>query len=194
MKKILIISVLAACLVLGGCSSSETDKNQKNVEVTNNEVSDTDILGDEDDAESSSVPDKPTFSKIPDEAVGAFDYMINSTKKIFTQESKKRSYGYIGEEKIENKDCYAFEIYDLNDTESLKIATVAVTKEADKVYLYNENTEKYEIIEMPRDFTELESEDWVTSNSSAEVDSSSIADSNAEKVSDESADSVSSAI
>lgn len=158
MKKLMIVAALIiSTAAFAGCGNDNSGKNE-NTNLANTDVNITESST-EKEAESS-LPDKTEFEKIPDEAVDSFDYMVEATKKIYIQETSKRFYGYIGTETVENDECYVFELYDVEDSLNEKVATVAVSKNAETIYVYNERSEEYSVLEVPEDSSSQTESQW----------------------------------
>ena len=158
MKKLMIVAALIiSTAAFAGCGNDNSGKNE-NTNLANTDVNITESST-EKEAESS-LPDKTEFEKIPDEAVDSFDYMVEATKKIYIQETSKRFYGYIGTEIVENDECYVFELYDVEDSLNEKVATVAVSKNAETIYVYNERSEEYSVLEVPEDSSSQTESQW----------------------------------
>ncbi|MGN0594497.1 MAG: hypothetical protein ACI4I6_05015 [Hominimerdicola sp.] len=159
MKKLIIVAALIiSSAVFTGCGNQNSDNNGNNANLANTDINTVSEVDDEE--EESSLPDKTSFEKIPDEAVESFDFMVESTKKIYIQETSKRLYGYVGSDIVNGIECYIFELYDVEEKVNEKVASVAVTKNAEKIYVFDEITQKYTELKIPEDSSSLTESQW----------------------------------
>ena len=159
MKKLIVLTAIvcaAISLVSCGKTNSSENVNLANTEVTSSVTTE----NTEEDETVSSLPDKTTFEKVPDEAVDSFNYMIETTKKIYTDTNGKRLYGYIGVETISNKSCYIFAVYEENDGVHTAVATVGVEPNSLKIYALDEQTQKFALLDVPADSDDESQAAW----------------------------------
>lgn len=181
MKKALVLSILAAAVMtFTGCNGKVQSTVDKNTNLANTNVASSADSSSADKTESS-LPDKSTFEKIPDEAVDSFNYVINASKKLYPEtESGKRLYGYIGDKVVNKSDCYIFVIYDVMDNVNTKVATLAKSKATSLLYVLNDETGKYNEVTISEDDSSSElTFDWASSH----VDDSSTLDMSSDNVS-----------
>lgn len=181
MKKALILSILAAAVMsFAGCNGQVQSTGDKNTNLANTNVASSADSSSADKTESS-LPDKSTFEKIPDEAVDSFNSTISASKKLYPEsESGKRLYGYVGDKIVNKSDCYVFVIYDVMDNVNTKVATLAKSKATSLLYVLNEETGKYNEVTVPEDDSSSElTFDWASSS----VDNSSTIDMSSDKIS-----------
>lgn len=134
--------VAAAAVCMTGCGSTAKKDSKKTAEAAvteQRELSEQTVI--------EQLPAADEFEKIPDDAVDAFNYSVSELKRVCPVKGKtKRLYGYVGEETVENADCYVFCVYDQKKDETFYVGKVAKTKADDRLYLYDENS-GYELVE-----------------------------------------------
>lgn len=176
MKKIFIM-VAAVCtmLVCASCGNTSND-NENNVNLTNSEaVAENDNVNN-DDGTSAVLPDKSHFETVPDDANASFNYVIETSRSLYKNGNGKRLYGYLGTEKVNNKNCYVFSIYEENDNKHNEIATVAIEPKTFTMYELGKNGKfvKIAVKEVSSDDSECEWADKVTESFSKYLSSNSV--------------------
>lgn len=163
MEKLILTAFLCAVFSFSACGKS-AGKTEDNVNLANTAVTTAESVEDENEKESetvSSLPDKNTLEKIPDEAVESFDYVVETAKVIYPQhEGSKRLYGYMGVEAVNNRDCYVFVIYDQADDLNTKVASIAIETDSDKMYSLDKETNSYSELEVPDESSSEAEEKW----------------------------------
>lgn len=115
MKKLMIaVAIVCTMSAFSACGKSAENKTENNVNLTNNDVTTAQTeVSDEVPDETTSLPDRSTLEKIPDEAVDSFNQVVDVCKEIYPlAEKTKRLYGYTGTKTVNKKNCYIFVIYD----------------------------------------------------------------------------------
>ena len=138
---IIVAAAVMSVVCLGGCSAKNVKKAADKAVVAADAaepVAEKNVI--------TELPDKTEFVKIPNEAVEAFNFGIEELKNVCPiDKGFKRLYGYVGEEKVENADCYVFCVYDQKKDETLYVGKIARAVEAEKLWF--DNGEGYELIE-----------------------------------------------
>lgn len=163
MEKLILTALVCAAFSFSACGKS-AEKTEDNVNLANTAVTTTEsveVEAVEEPEAVSSLPDKSTLEKIPDEAVDSFDYVVETIKVIYPQqEDSKRLYGYMGVETVNNKDCYVFVIYDQANDVHTKVATIAIETDSDKMYSLDEENNSYSELDVPDDSSSQTEEEW----------------------------------
>lgn len=128
MKKLLIIAIMSAAAAL--CvSCGEAGSNQDNSEITPAQQSVTS------ETSSQAQPDSSMFSVLPEGADKVLDTAAKSADNAYpVKKEYKRSFGYMGKDKVNGADCYCFKVYDCKDDEFDYVADVAVSVSDSKVF------------------------------------------------------------
>ena len=138
---ILVAAAVMSVVCLGGCSSKEVKEAADKAVVAADAaepVDEKNVI--------TELPDKTEFVKIPNEAVEAFNFGVEELKNVCPiDKGFKRLYGYVGEEKVENADCYVFCVYDQKKDETIYVGKIARAVEAEKLWF--DNGEGYKLIE-----------------------------------------------
>lgn len=174
MKKLFIIAA-AVCTMLVCASCGNASSGNENVNLTNSEAAvENDSVNDNNNV--SVLPDKSKFETVPEDANASFNYVIESSKTLYKNSSGKRLYGYLGTEKVSNKNCYVFSIYEENDNEHNEIATVAVEPKTLTMYELVKNGKfvKVAVSEVSDDDSEYEWANEVTESFSKYLSSNSV--------------------
>ena len=80
------------------------------------------------------------------------DRVIKSIDKNFPKaDSDKRFYGYLGEQQIDGTECYVFEVFDSSDGERELVMVAAITFDNSRVYVLNEETSQFWLLEQYSD-------------------------------------------
>ncbi len=138
---IIVAAAVMSVVCLGGCSAKNVKKAADKAVVAADAaepVVEKNVI--------TELPDKTEFVKIPNEAVEAFNFGVEELKNVCPiDKGFKRLYGYVGEEKVENADCYVFCVYDQKKDETLYVGKIARAVEAEKLWF--DNGEGYKLIE-----------------------------------------------
>ncbi|MBR1563644.1 MAG: hypothetical protein IJ645_10620 [Ruminococcus sp.] len=141
---ILVAAAVMSVVCLGGCSSKEVKKAADKAVVAADAaepVVEKNVI--------TELPDKTEFVKIPNEAVDAFNFGVEELKAVCPVEKGfKRLYGYVGEEKVVDADCYVFCVYDQKKDETVYVGKIARAVDAEKLWF--DNGSGYEFIETER--------------------------------------------
>lgn len=146
MKKLISVLCLCTIVALAGCGKSNSK--YENVNLTNSNVQE-----EKDKNDTSSSPSKADFQTVPDEGEKALDQVVEVAKESFKDSKGKLMYGYQGEQKINNVECYIFTVYSGDNDTYTELGTFAVVKKTDALYQLNKDTNKFEIVEQEADKT-----------------------------------------
>ena len=148
-KKMVLTAVCCAVLTVG-CGSTKLD-NKETAAAPNPAVTSVseEITTNEMTTESYTIPSRETFAEIPAEAEVSLDRVIKTVDKTFPKAKKsvKRYYGYLGEQLVDGTQSYVYAIYDSTDEGQNIVATAAVTNDNNRVYILDEDSEQYWLLD-----------------------------------------------
>ncbi len=149
MRSIVLLAVTAAVALAscGGSTGSKTQAAKQTSAVT------TDAETSSASTETFTIPERDTFAEIPEGAEQSFDMVMDAVNKSYPNDEKgsHRLYGYMGEEQIDEEKCYIFAVYDRKKDVHTEVATAAVNEDSSKVYVYNEDTMTYQLLDIPEE-------------------------------------------
>ncbi len=149
MKKIIICIALLCSLVL--CVSCGNSNNSASPSQTAAQKNETEESAEESLDDFISEVSKENYSKIPDEAMDAFNFVSKNAKKIFTEVDGKWMYGFKGSEVISGEDCYIFVVYTENEESGSKVGMIAKAKNSDNLYKHDDTTGKFDKVALSND-------------------------------------------
>ena len=157
MKRKIVLAALCFALALAGCTkSSFIEENKKSAAANDVDIlistDGEDITSDAMTTDGLTVSAHETFAEIPAKAERSFDRVIKSIDKNFPKaDSDKRFYGYLGEQQIDGTECYVFEVFDSSDGERELVMVAAITFDNSRVYVLNEETSQFWLLEQYSD-------------------------------------------
>lgn len=190
MKKVTVFAALMLCAAVFcscGAANGSSAAAKENTDVTT--TVQTAAPDDENvTTETFTLPSKETFAQIPEDAEQSFDVVIKAVKASYPAENKtKRLYGYLGEEEVNDCQCYIFAVYDKNKDVHTEVATVAASVDGSSIFVYNAETLTYDVLDIPEDTSSAKTEyHWAEDSSSYvdDVNSDSTLDSSSQSESD----------
>ena len=151
-KKMVLTAICCAVLTAVGCGSTRFDSKETAAgpEKAVTAVAAEEITSDgQTTTEKFTIPSREAFDEIPAEAEVSFDRVIKTVDKNFPKAKKsvKRYYGYLGEQQVDGTDSYVFAIYDSTEDGQSMVATAAVTNDNNRVYILNEDSAQFWLLE-----------------------------------------------
>ena len=149
MKKFIMLTVICCALLASGCGKKSEKKIEKAEPAMAVTTANEDVTTDGQTTESFTIPPRETFAEIPAEVEPSFDRVIKTIDKNFPKKKKstKRFYGYLGEQQVDGTLSYVFAIYDSKGESSTKVATAAVTADNSRVYVLDEDSEQFWLLD-----------------------------------------------
>lgn len=143
MSKNLHLVLICAAAILTGCGNYSDSCGEELSKSANSDINTKENVEVYNQDESSSLPDKESFSKISSEISQQFNYFIKVIDEKYPITGDKRLYGYLGSNDVEGEVCYNFTVYDVTGSEYTKVVNGLVNFNCDKVYEYDEINLKY---------------------------------------------------